>query len=83
MIEHRLAERCPLLFSWAAPLTAEQRDPSLKAPPPGHTPISRRELAERIIADALARAISGPNAQGDLGAGRARRLNGRISAVPP
>lgn len=50
---HRLAAVCPVLFSWAAPLNPAQRDKSLKAPPPGHTPITRRELAERIIADAL------------------------------
>jgi 7-carboxy-7-deazaguanine synthase len=41
------------LFSWAHPLAPEQRDKSLKAVPPGQTPISRQELSERIIADAL------------------------------
>lgn len=51
--EHRLAGRCPLLLSWAAPLDPGQRHPSLKPVPPGHTPLSRRELAERIVADAL------------------------------
>ena len=51
--EHGLASRCPILFSWAAPLTAAQLDSSLKAVPEGQTPISRRDLAERIIADAL------------------------------
>jgi 7-carboxy-7-deazaguanine synthase len=35
------------------PLTPEQQDRSLKEVPTGQTPISRRELAERIIADAL------------------------------
>jgi 7-carboxy-7-deazaguanine synthase len=50
---HKLAAICPLLFSWAQPLAPAQRHKSLKPPPPGHTPISRRELAERIIADAL------------------------------
>ena len=35
------------------PLAPEQQDKSLKQVPPGQTPISRRELAERIIADAL------------------------------
>lgn len=53
MSEHRLDTICPLLFSWAHPLDPAQRHPSLKAIPPGLTPISRRELAERIIADAL------------------------------
>ena len=51
--EHQLDSICPLLFSWAHPLAPGQRDRSLKAVPPGHTPISRRELAEKIIADAL------------------------------
>lgn len=50
---HGLAAVCPLLFSWAAPLSPEQRDKSLKPVPPGQTPLSRLELAERIIADAL------------------------------
>ena len=50
---HKLAAVCPLLFSWAQPLAPEQRHQSLKQAPLGHTPISRRELAERIIADAL------------------------------
>jgi 7-carboxy-7-deazaguanine synthase len=51
--EHGLAAICPLLFSWAHPLASEQQDKSLKQVPPGQTPISRQELAEKIIADAL------------------------------
>jgi 7-carboxy-7-deazaguanine synthase len=51
--KHQLAAICPLLFSWAHPLAPEQQDKSLKQVPPGQTPISRRELAEKIIADAL------------------------------
>jgi 7-carboxy-7-deazaguanine synthase len=51
--EHRLDVLCPLLFSWVHPLAPEQRNKSLKPVPAGQTPISRRELAERIIADAL------------------------------
>lgn len=51
--EHDLANRCTVLFSWVAPLADAQRDESLKAVPPGQTAISRRELAERIIADKL------------------------------
>jgi 7-carboxy-7-deazaguanine synthase len=51
--ECKLAAICPLLFSWAHPLASEQQDKSLKQVPPGQTPISRQELAERIIADAL------------------------------
>ncbi len=50
---HRLAERCPILFSWVQPLAAEQQHPALKKVPAGQTPITRRELAEKIIADAL------------------------------
>jgi 7-carboxy-7-deazaguanine synthase len=51
--EHQLDSLCPLLFSWAHPLAPGQRDKSLKAVAPGQTPISLRELAEKIIADAL------------------------------
>jgi 7-carboxy-7-deazaguanine synthase len=51
--ERLLAKLCPLLFSWVHPLSPEQHDKTLKPVPPGQTPISRRELAERIIADAL------------------------------
>ena len=51
--EHKLTEICPILFSWVAPLTPEQQDKSLRKVPPGQTPLSRRQLAERIVADAL------------------------------
>ena len=51
--EHRLSAICPLLFSWITPLTGQQRDAALKPMPPGQTPLTRRELVERIIADAL------------------------------
>jgi 7-carboxy-7-deazaguanine synthase len=51
--KHRLNLVCPLLFSWAHPLAPEQQNKSLKPAPVGQTPVSRRELAERIIADAL------------------------------
>jgi 7-carboxy-7-deazaguanine synthase len=50
---HQLHLRCPLLISWVSPLTPEQQDRSLRPVPAGQTPISRRELAERIVADAL------------------------------
>jgi 7-carboxy-7-deazaguanine synthase len=50
---HKLDSICPLLFSWVHPLTPEQRSKVLKKVPAGLTPISRRELAEKIIADAL------------------------------
>jgi 7-carboxy-7-deazaguanine synthase len=51
--EHQLNLVCPLLFSWVQPLAPEQQNASLKKVPPGQTPVSRRDLAERIIADAL------------------------------
>jgi 7-carboxy-7-deazaguanine synthase len=51
--EHRLESVCPLLFSWVHPLAREQQDPSLKPVPADQTPLTRQELAERIVADAL------------------------------
>lgn len=50
---HNLMTICPLLFSWASPLTPGQLNPSLRKIPTGQRPISRTELAERILADAL------------------------------
>jgi 7-carboxy-7-deazaguanine synthase len=50
---HKLAAVCPLLFSWAHPLAPEQQHKSLKPAPPGQTWLSRRELAEKVIADGL------------------------------
>jgi 7-carboxy-7-deazaguanine synthase len=50
---HKLDTICPLLISWVHPLAAGQQNKSLKPVPDGQTPISRRALAERIIADAL------------------------------
>jgi 7-carboxy-7-deazaguanine synthase len=51
--EHNLASVCPLLFSWVHPLQPEQQDKSLRQGPAGQRALTRRELAERIIADAL------------------------------
>jgi 7-carboxy-7-deazaguanine synthase len=51
--KYKLAPICPLLFSWVHPLTPEQQNKALKRVPAGQSAISRRELAERIIADAL------------------------------
>ena len=51
--QHKLDSICPLLFSWVHPLAPEQQDKSLKEVPPGQTPISRLQLVENIIADAL------------------------------
>src|SRR5581483_9922792 len=48
-----LAKICPLLFSWVHPLAPEQQHKSLKKVPANQKPISRKELAEKIIADAL------------------------------
>ena len=50
---YHLAAVCPLLFSWVTPLTSGQQDASLKKVPVGQTPLTRRELAERIVEDAL------------------------------
>jgi 7-carboxy-7-deazaguanine synthase len=51
--EHRLDALCPLLFSWVHPPAPEQQNKLLKPIPAGQTPVSQRELAEKIIADAL------------------------------
>jgi 7-carboxy-7-deazaguanine synthase len=51
--EYRLDSICPLLMSWVHPLKPDQQHKSLKKVPAGQTPISRQELVERIIADAL------------------------------
>ena len=51
--QHKLDTICPLLFSWVHPLAPEQQSKVLKQVPAGLTPISRQELAEKIIADAL------------------------------
>jgi 7-carboxy-7-deazaguanine synthase len=50
---HKLDLICPLLFSWVHPLAPEQQNKSLKKVPAGQTPVSRKDLAEKIIADAL------------------------------
>ncbi len=50
---HKLDTICPLLMSWVHPLRPEQQDKSLKRVPAGLTPITRKDLVERIVADAL------------------------------
>ena len=50
---HKLDSICPLLFSWVHPLAPEQQSKVLKKVAAGLTPISRKDLAEKIIADAL------------------------------
>ena len=51
--KHTLGAVCPLLFSWVAPLAPHQQDKSLKPVPVGQHPLTRKELVERIVADAL------------------------------
>lgn len=51
--EHGLAGVCPLLFSWVHPLAAAQQVESLNSVPGGMTFLSRRDLAEKILVDAL------------------------------
>jgi len=53
IVAHNLAAICPLLCSWVHPLMPEQQSPVLKRVPAGHAPISRRELVEKIVDDAL------------------------------
>lgn len=51
--KHKLDSICPLLISWVHPLAPDQQDKSLKKVPAGQTPITRLQLVENIIADAL------------------------------
>ena len=51
--EFNLSSICPVLFSWVTPLQPHQQDKSLEKVPAGQKPISRLELVEKIIADAL------------------------------
>ena len=53
VLTKKLAQICPVLFSWVSPLLPHQQDKSLRKVPAGQIPISRRELAEAIVADAL------------------------------
>ena len=53
LTQHKLATLCPLLFSWVTPLQPHQQDKVLKPVPAGQTPLTRLDLVERIIADAL------------------------------
>ena len=53
IVAHKLDTICPLLFSWVHPLAPAQQSKALKKVPAGLTPISRKELAGKIIADAL------------------------------
>jgi 7-carboxy-7-deazaguanine synthase len=51
--KYKLDSICPLLFSWVHPLAPEQQSKALKKVPANLTPISRKDLAEKIMADAL------------------------------
>jgi 7-carboxy-7-deazaguanine synthase len=51
--KYNLSSVCPILFSWVTPLQLHQQDKSLRKVPTGQKPISRLELVEQIIADAL------------------------------
>jgi 7-carboxy-7-deazaguanine synthase len=53
IVVHKLDAICPLLMSWVHPLRSEQQDKSLKRVPVGQTAITRKDLVERIIAEAL------------------------------
>ena len=53
IVKYQLASICPLLFSWVHPLLPEQQHKALKKVPAGLTPVSRQQLVERIVADAL------------------------------
>jgi 7-carboxy-7-deazaguanine synthase len=54
VLTRKIADICPVLFSWVSPLLPHQQDKSLRAVPPGQTPITRQQLVEKILADALA-----------------------------
>ena len=70
-----LEKICPLLFSWVQPLAPEQQHKSIKKVPAGLTPICRRELVEKIIADALPVRFPGPIAQNHLASGEKRSID--------
>jgi 7-carboxy-7-deazaguanine synthase len=53
VLDHKLPEKCLVLFSWVSPLLPHQQDKTLKPVPDGQVPITRQQLVERIIADAL------------------------------
>jgi 7-carboxy-7-deazaguanine synthase len=51
LTQHNLVNRCHVLCSWCEPLSHPQ--PMLKSMPPHQSLLTRRELAEMILADAL------------------------------
>ena len=70
----RLAEICPILFSWVAPLLPHQQDKSLRKVPEGQTPISRRRTGRKNHRRRAAGPLSAPDAQVHLAAGQERRV---------
>ncbi|MBI1839614.1 MAG: radical SAM protein, partial [Verrucomicrobia bacterium] len=53
MEKHRLSAVCPILVSWVHPLKPDQQAPSLKPVPAGQTPLTRLDLVNRMLRDAL------------------------------
>lgn len=53
LAKYNLPATCPILFSWVSPLQPHQQDKSLKPVPANQTAISRLDLVEKIVADAL------------------------------
>ena len=53
LVEHQLATRCPILVSWVHPLKPDQQAASLKPVPAGQTPLSRLDVVNQILRDAL------------------------------
>lgn len=51
--EHRISDICPVLLSWAFPVAQSNVMSVLKTAPTNDTPITQRELADKIILDAL------------------------------
>jgi len=51
--DRKLAELCPILVSWCAPLSEGQQDEALKPGPSPQELISRKELVEQLVHDAL------------------------------
>lgn len=49
----RLPAICSVLFSWAHPLSPDQRDLALKPAPSDQHPIAMRQLVEQMLADKL------------------------------
>jgi len=53
VLERQLAKICPVLVSWCAPLSGSQQDEALHPGPSPEELISRKELVEQLVSDAL------------------------------